>query len=85
MTEPETIQRIQSQLGKMQYTYPNERVEFWAIAPAWEAVRVACAKRVVAGDLDTAQDKLIRVKDALADCEKSIADRRTRRRDIAIR
>lgn len=70
MTELEQLQTIQTQLGKLQYTYRDNRPEFWETLLCWEAVRLAWY--VVNGDLDTARDKLMGVQDALTDCEKAI-------------
>ena len=71
MTELEQLEKIQTQLGKLQYTYRDNRPEFWATLLAWETVRLAWY--VVSGDLDTARAKLGLVQNALSIFENHLA------------
>jgi len=65
------LQKIQQQLDRLQYSYADNRPEFWAILLAWEAVRLAWY--VVSGDPGTAREKLELVKSALTNAERQLA------------
>ena len=67
----ETLQTAQNTLGDLQRQYRNWQLEFHALALAWEATRLAWY--VVSRDLDTAQFKLERVREALDGYERQIA------------
>ncbi len=59
------IQRAQGTLGRLQMQYSDDRAEFWALALAWEAARLAWY--VVSGDSTSASEKLVLVERALDD------------------
>ncbi len=68
MTPADIIQEAQTALGKLQMTYRDSQPQFWALALAWEAARFAWY--VASNDLDTAREKLARVRGALQDVER---------------
>ncbi len=59
------IQRAQGTLGRLQMQYSDDRAEFWALALAWEAARLAWY--VVAHDSTSVSEKLVLVGRALDD------------------
>lgn len=57
------LQSLQNAIGNLQHSYRDNQVEFKAGLVAWEAARFFWY--VVAGDLDTAREKLILVEEAI--------------------
>ncbi len=67
----EIIQAAQMQIGQLQMTYRDADPNFWALALAWETVRLAWY--VVEGNFELAcHEKLPLVRQALADFEIQI-------------
>ncbi|HTP11147.1 MAG TPA: hypothetical protein VMP08_22990 [Anaerolineae bacterium] len=62
----EIIQAAQTQVGQLQMTYRDTDLKFWALALAWETLRLAWY--VIEGNTALAcQEKLPLVQQALAD------------------
>jgi hypothetical protein len=59
------VQAAQSTISKLQMTYRDTDLRFWALAAAWHALRFAWY--VAAGDRDSANDKFAQLVDAITD------------------
>lgn len=57
------LQSLQNGIGNLQHSYRDTQAEFWAGLVAWEAARFFWY--VVAGDVDTAREKLVLVDEAI--------------------
>ncbi len=63
------IQGAQDTLGHLQMQYSDDRVEFWALALAWEAARLAWY--VVSDDATSVNEKLSLVETAFKDFHRT--------------
>ena len=72
-TSQDLVQQAQSEIGRLQMTYRDSELAFWALAVAWQALRFAWY--ILDGDRGSAQEKLAEVKQAIADFERMRAKR----------
>lgn len=62
-------EQAQTTLGRLQMQYSDDRVEFWALALAWEAARLAWY--VVSDDPTSVSEKLGLVETAFEDFHRA--------------